>query len=180
MGTFKPGPDRTAPYRPSALTVTIGLDALAIALFVAFAIAVQRDAPQGSGGEGFFSEPVPAALLLTAASLAVAAGVVAAVSLVRVPLRSRSGRWASRLAVVNALLMPLVAVSVTTVAWLVGYDLPEGWGEPIAPVWLLSGLAALVLGVRAKDPGRRGLLVLPLMIGAAVLTFWLGEILDPH
>ncbi len=121
-----------------------------------------------------------AVLLLLAATSMIAAGALAAVSLVRAPLQSRAGRWATRLAVVNVLLMPVLAGSATTIAWLFGYELSEGWGEPMVPVWLLSGLAAFVLGVRARDQGRRGLLVLPLMIGSAAMTFWMGEILDPH
>ena len=41
-------------------------------------------------------------------------------------------------------------------------------------------LAAAILGIVAKEPGRRGVLVVPFMIGALVLTFWLGEILVLH
>jgi hypothetical protein len=78
------------------------------------------------------------------------------------------------------MLMPIVGVSVTAGAWLVGYDQPEGWGQPIAPFWMAAGLAAAILGIVAKEPGRRGVLVVPFMIGALVLTFWLGEILVPH
>jgi uncharacterized protein (DUF983 family) len=169
-----------APHRPPALALALGLDALAVALFVGFVAVVPRAGSQDSSDDGFFADPLPAVLIVLAATAVVAAGVVAAVSLVRAPLRSRAGRWAMRLAVFNALLMPAVGVSVTTIAWILGYDLPEGWGEPVAPVWLLSGLAALAFGARAKDPGRRGLLVLPLVIGAAVLSFSLGEILSPH
>lgn len=168
------------PRRGSALALALGLDALSVLLFVCtFTLARSR----GEGdipNETFFSDPVPAVLLLAAATVAIAAGIVAAVSLARARLESRAGRWATRLALVNALVMPVVGLSVTAVAWLAGYDLPEGWGQPIAPFWLATGLAAAVLGVVAKEPGRRGVLVVPFMIGAFVLTFWLGEILVPH
>jgi hypothetical protein len=84
------------------------------------------------------------------------------------------------LALVNALLLPVVGLSVVAVARLIGADLPDGWGEPIVPVWLATGLGAAALGAAAKERGRRGLLVVPFMIGAFVLIFWLGEILEPH
>ena len=43
-------------------------------------------------------------------------------------------------AVVEDFIMPVVAVPVMAIAWLVGYDLPEGGGEPISPIWLTGGL----------------------------------------
>ncbi len=180
MGTSGQGSPEEASRGPSALAVALGLDLLAVALFVAFVLVVQLGGPQDTRGQGFFSDPVSAALLLLAATAAVAAGVLAAVSLVRSPLRTRAGRWASRLALVNALLLPVVGGSVAAIAWIIGSELSEGWGEPIVPVWLLTGLGAIAMGIRAKDQGRRGLLTLPFVIGAAVLIFWLGEILSPH
>ncbi len=75
--------------------------------------------------------------------------------------------------------MPVVGLSVVGGAWLVGYDLPEGWGQPIAPVWMAAGVAARS-SASSPGPGQRGILVVPFMIGALVLTFWIGEILVPH
>ncbi len=166
--------------RVSALALALGLDALSVALFACFFAIVRSRGAEDTPNETFFSDPATAALMLTAATIAIAAGTVAGVSLARARLESRAGRWATRLALVNALAMPVVGLSVMAGAWLVGYDLPEGWGQPIAPVWLAAGLAAAVLGVVAKEPARRGVLVVPFMIGAFVLTFWLGEILAPH
>lgn len=180
MGTVRSGAGRAASRGPSSVAVVLCLEALAVVLFVAFVVVVQRGGARDTSGGGFFDDPLPAALVLLAATAAVAAGVLATVSLVRDPLRSRAGRWAMWLALLSALMFPAVAASVTAVAWLVGYDLPDGWGDPIAPFWLLTALAATVLGVRANEPGRRGLLILPVVIGAFVLTFWLGEILAPH
>ncbi len=167
------------PRRLSALAAAIGLDLVAVLVFVVFSTVVvaRRD---GGGRETFFSDPLPAVLVLAAATAAVAAGMVAAVSLARTPLRTRAGRWATRLATANALLLPVVGLSVEGVAWLAGANLPDGWGQPIVPAWIATGFAAAILGVVAKEPGRRGLLVVPLMLGAFVLTFWLGEILAPH
>jgi len=168
------------PRRVSALALALGLDALSVLLFVGVFAYVGSRGARDTSNETFFSDPAPAVLLLTAATVAIAAGIIAAVSLARARLHSRAGRWATGLALVNALLMPVVGVSVTAGAWLVGYDLPEGWGQPIVPFWMTAGLAAAILGIVAKEPGRRGVLVVPLMIGAFVLTFWLGEILVPH
>jgi hypothetical protein len=168
--------------RVSALALALGLDALSALVFVCVLVyAVGRSrGVQDAGNETFFSDPAPAVLLLTAATVAIAAGIIAGVSLARARLHSRAGRWATGLALANALLIPVGGVSVTAGAWLVGYDLPEGWGQPIVPFWMGAGLAAAMLGAVAKEPGRRGVLVVPFMIGALVLTFWLGEILAPH
>ena len=51
--------------------------------------------------------------------------------------------------------------------------------EP-ALLWMLAGLAAAVLGATAPEPGRRGLLVLPFMLGALVLVVWVAEAIIPH
>ncbi|HEU0246760.1 MAG TPA: hypothetical protein VFR38_06695 [Gaiellaceae bacterium] len=80
----------------------------------------------------------------------------------------------------SAVLVPVVGVVVTAVAWLAGLDLPDGWGQPLAPVWLVTSFAAGVLGVVAREPGRRGILVLPFMVGAFVLVFWIGEVAVPQ
>lgn len=162
-----------------ALTVALALDAASIALLAANVVIVNRER-EPDPRETFFSDPLPAVLVLAAGSLAILAGAVALGSLVRAPLQSRAGRWATRLAVVNALLLPVVGLSVTAVAWLAGFDLPDGWGEPLTPVWMLTGVAAGALGVVAREPGRRGILVVPFMIGAFVLVFWVGEVAVPH
>jgi hypothetical protein len=119
-------------------------------------------------------------LRLGAATVAIAAGVVATVSLVRSPLRSRAGRWATGLALGNALFLPVVGGVGAAGAWLVGQNLPEGWGQPMVPLWMAAGVAAAILGIVADERGRRGVLVVPFMFGALVLTFWLGEVLVPH
>jgi hypothetical protein len=162
------------------VVVALALDGLAIALLVVCFVVLAWSDWEPLREEGFFAEPLLAALVLGAAAAALGAGVIAAASLLRVPLHTREGRWAVRLAAVNALIMPVVAVPVMAIAWLVGYDLPEGWGQPISPLWLMSGVGALVLGITAKEPGRQGLLVIPVMIGASVATFALGEIIVSH
>lgn len=168
------------PRRVSALALALGLDALSVMLFVGVFAYLGARGARDTSNETFFSDPAPAVLLLTAATVAIGAGIIAGVSLARARLHSRAGRWATRLALVIALLMPVVGVSVTAGAWLVGYDPPEDWGQPIVPIWLAAGLSAAILGIVAKEPGRRGVLVVPFMIGALVLTFWLGEILVLH
>jgi len=166
-----------AAHHWSALKLALLLDAAAVAAFIPFVLIVTAGGPEDTSNETFFSHPLPAALLLAAAASMIGGGVVAAVSLVRSPLGSRVGRWATGLAVVNMLLLPVAALSVIAVAALADIDLPEGWGQPIFPVSVLIGLAAVIAGVRAKEPGRRGLLVVPLMIGAFVLVFVIGELI---
>jgi hypothetical protein len=45
---------------------------------------------------------------------------------------------------------------------------------------LATALGAMVLGAFAREPGRRGLLLIPLLIGASALIFFLGDLLFPN
>jgi hypothetical protein len=166
-------------HHPSPLAVALVLDAVALAVF---GVSLVLLATRGTAApdETFFSDPLPAALILAAASLAILAGVLAGAALVREPLRTREGRWAARLAVVNALFLPVLAAVAAGIAWAVGIDEPALLAQPLVPLWTLAGLAAAVLGATAREPGRRGILVVPFMLGALVLVFWLGEALVPH
>ena len=103
---------------------------------------------------------------------------MALVSLIRQPAASAAGRWAVRMAAFNALLLPVMG-GIAALLSLVGTKLSVGWGEPYMPFWVCSGLAAFGLGVVADEPHHRGLLVLPLMLGATVLTFVFGDIVQP-
>jgi hypothetical protein len=160
-------------HRPTAVTATLALDAVGAAMI---GLAVSHAATDGPR-EGFFDDLAPALLLLGGATLIVLAGVVAVVALVRGPLRTRVGRCGTIAAIAGAVLIPGAEGAAALVAWVVGAHLPEGWGEPIAPVWLASNVLAITLGLVAREPGRRGLLLLPAVVGAFVLTFWVGELL---
>jgi hypothetical protein len=81
---------------------------------------------------------------------------------------------------VSALFLPLLAAVAAGIAWAAGIDEPAVVAQPLVPLWTLAGLAAAVLGATASEPGRRGILVVPFMLGAFVLLFWLGEALVPH
>jgi hypothetical protein len=76
--------------------------------------------------------------------------------------------------------MQPLAVAVYLLLRLFGLELEEGWGQPIVPFWLAIGLIAAVLGAAAPETKRRGLLVIPLMIGAFALVFVVGEVTVPH
>ncbi len=157
------------------------LDAFGFAVFFVGQSRLPRGGtPSDEPGEGFFSDPVHFTPMVLAAAALIAAGVVAAVSLWKSPLQSRAGRWATRFGLVFALMNPAVLVPVSAIAWVIGYDLPQYWAEPLGPLWLLSGLVAVVLGAVAREPGRRGALLVPFVIGAFVVTFALGEVLSQH
>ena len=61
-------------------------------------------------------------------------------------------------------------------------DLEPGWAEAVVPPRppVVTALGAIVLGTVAHEPGRRGLLLIPLLIGASALLFFLGDLLFPH
>ena len=131
----------------------------------------------GSGrqDDGFFTDPLPDGLAVLAFASAIAAGAVAAWALVREPLRTRAGRWALGLAI--AFLVSFPVLGLLTVA----LGLEEGWAEPVVrpAVLLATALGAMVLGAFAREPERRGLLFIPLLIGASALIFFLGDLLFP-
>lgn len=173
--------DRTV-GRPSssALRASLLLEVLAVAMFVtAQQLISRRVLLPGETAGGFFDDPAPAILMIGAASAAVAAGVVALASLLRHPLETPRGRWAMRLAVAAALFLPLMG-AIAGLASLLGHGLPDGWGEPVVPIWLLVAAASVLLGLFSGAPDRRGVLVAPFVFGAIVLGFVLGEILAPH
>ena len=153
------------------------LDAVALALIVLASQVAIHGGPQDRGG--VFAEPLPAALIATGAFAAIAAGSLAALAVYRDPLRSRSGGRATQCALVSALISPLICVPVVSIAWLLRIDLPAGWAQPVVPVWMVATAGAVVFGTLAPEPRRRGLLLLPVVVGAYVLTYWLGEIFDP-
>lgn len=115
-------------------------------------------------------------------ALVVAGGVVAWWSLIRRHPPGRAGTWGFWLAVASALINPVVVLPAYLIWRAVVDDMPGDWGEPFEFTWLLMCLAAMVLGAVAarRDPARRGLLLVPAVIGAFVLTFALAEVVVPH
>ena len=57
--------------------------------------------------------------------------------------------------------------------------LGHGVSEPLYAVVLGTAVGAIVLGARAREPGRRGLLFTPLLIGASAVIFFLGDLVLP-
>ena len=169
------GPVLPEPPRRSALVWALALDAAGIVLLGIVLATLASSQPDPDAG--FFDEPALALALLAGAAALVGGGVVAAVSLVRRPLTSGPGRVAVRLAVAAALVVPALAVVVGLARLVLDRDVPA---ELVSPLATLLGIAAVVVGARAPEPGRRGLLVVPFLVGVVALTFVLGEALVPH
>ncbi len=168
------------PWIPS-LRLVLAIDLTAAAVGIGWMLIVVLRGPEDTSSTDTFGEVVRALFpLMLAATGLIVGGALALCSLVRRPLQTATGKWGLRFAVANALAMPVLVVSGTIIAAVLGFELGEGWGEPIAPFWLILGLTAAVLGIAAREPGRRGLLLIPFMAGAAVLVFWAGEVLSPH
>ena len=156
------------------LRLAVVLDGLGVAAFVAAVLVIGSRGPQDTSDKGFFADPLPAGLMVLAFAAVIAAGAAAALALVRRPLGTRAGRWAIGLAIAFVVSFPVLGL-VSEVL-----DLKQGWAEPVVPILFLTALGAIVLGAAAREPGRRGLLLIPFLIGASALIFALGELLAPH
>jgi hypothetical protein len=125
------------------------------------------------------SDPLAAKILfsmlgLLSAGLLAAGGLTAWKGLSSRPLESITGRRSFALARVAIVLLPVI---VFTLGLLAALDAYGGDSEPFLAVWLLVAIAASILGGVAPEPGRRGLLVIPLMLGVAAVVLLLSEIL---
>ena len=162
------------------LGVALALDGVAV-LLVAITSVVVNTWPPREASPSVGVDWSMAILMPLAGALALAAGVVAVVSLSRRRLVTRTGKWAIGVGLFSALINPVVVLP----AYLIerasrGGEVPGDWGEPYSFIWLASILVAIILGLVAREPGRRGLLVIPAVIGAFVLTFIIGEFAIPH
>jgi len=147
----------------------VGLGALAASQLLRMAIS-----PHSADGGGLFVD-IPQAVFSSVFLLAVvSAGVAAGWALLLDPLRSRLGRWAMSLAVFNIVLLP----GFWALSWIVtplGLGFRVGWGLPLFPFWLASGVGAICLGLAAGAERKEGLLLIPMLLGAALLTLFLGD-----
>lgn len=166
-------PSRTA----TPVRWALSLEAVGVSLF-AIGVAILSTVEPDPTDEGFFGKPGYAALMLVAVIALLAAGVVALVTLVRDRPETPRGRWAFRLAVACSLALPLMGV-VEGFFRLIDHRLPVGWGEPAMPFVLLAVIASVGLGAASREPGRRGLLMLPLILGSFVVVFVVGDMIFP-
>ena len=163
-------PAATGHHRPP-LPLAFGLDGLAVAALVAYVVVTEGG---GRQDDGFFTDPLPDGLAVLAVGAAIAAGAVAAWALVREPPQTRAGRWALGLAVAFVVSFPVLGLLTEAL----GSE--QGWAPgPVVPLMSAAALGAMVLGAFAHEPGRRGLLFIPLMIGASALIFLLGDLVFP-
>lgn len=153
------------------LRLAFSLDGLA---FAALAAAVAVTGGHGRQDDGFFSDPLSDGLAVLALAAAILAGVVAAGALLREPPRTRAGRWAVRLAIAFAVSFPVLGLLTEALG------LEQGWAEPVVPLQLATALGAMLLGAVAHEPDRRGVLLIPLVIGASALMFFLVDLLFPY
>jgi hypothetical protein len=165
---------RWSALRWTALLDCVGAACFSLGLVLLLGLRERQSKPEG----GFLADMPGSALMAVAVLLPVVAAGIAAVSLWRDRLESREGRWAVRLTIGAAIFLPLLG-TIQGLSELAGHRLPQGWGQPLVPIWLLSMGAVAVLAIRAPDPGRRGMLAIPLVLGAAILAFVTGDIISP-
>lgn len=159
--------------RRDPLRLALGLDAATVLTLGAYAALIAIRGERRGPDDGFLADLAAAILALVTFGAAVAAGGVAAWALAREPLRTRPGRWGLGLAVALVVSFPVLW------ALALALDRTYDWVGPFVPLQFAAGLGAVVLGALAREPGRRGLLLIPLVIGTAALAFTLGDLIVP-
>ena len=155
-------------------SIAFRLELLGLVAFAASQLLRLAVSQPESEGEGFFSD-IPLAVLSTLLLLSwVGSGFAAGLALLKSPMESHIGRVAQQLAAVNVLLLP-VAWALSWLLTPIGMGFSVGWGMPFFPVWAASGLGAICAGLWTPMDRRRGQLLIPLLLGAGLLTFFLGD-----
>lgn len=153
------------------------------AILLAIGMAVgSGEPPQAAPGERITFRPGVDIPVPVGVGLVILGGVVAWWSLIRRRPPGRSGHWGFWAAVASALINPVVVLPAYWITRAFTGEIPMDWGTPFEFAWIILCLAAIGLGITAarRDPARRGLLLVPAVVGAFVLTFALAEVVVPH
>jgi hypothetical protein len=170
---YRSGVPGSTARRDPWLRRALGLDALAVLALGALSALLGIRGDRRGPDDGFLADPAAAILALVTFGAAVAAGGVAAWALAREPPRSRPGRWGLGLALALVVSFPVLW------ALALALDRTYDWVGPFVPFQFAAGLGAAILGALAREPGRRGLLLIPFVIGTAALAFALGDMVVP-
>jgi len=127
------------------------------------------DRPDPAAAKVLFS-----VLGLLAVGLMAAGGVIAWRELRAEPPESGRGQLAFRAAVGVSGALPLLVLALVL---LDAADAYRGDSEAFLGIWLLAAVVVAVLGGSAPEPGHRGLLVIPLIIGTGAIVLVLSEAL---
>lgn len=162
------------------VVIALALLAVGVVLVAAAMVADAAYHPVAPPGERITFRwwtdiPMPAG-----GALVILGGAVAVASLARHRLGTRIGRWAMLLGLISALVNPLVALPAYLITRALRGEIPPDWGTPFELIWVISGVLAMVMGVIAREPRHRGILLIPAVLGIAVLTFIIGEVALPH
>ena len=129
-------------------------------------------------GDSDDSAPVVLTIILIFVGVAaygsmIAGGILAAIALRSGPMESGPGLFAVRMAVILAIVLPIMAL---TLGLLAVTDTWERDSEPFIGPWLLLALVTSLVGAFSREPGRRGLLVFPFLVGVAAVVLLLSEL----
>ena len=123
--------------------------------------------------DGSFAALLVVALVIASLGTMIDSGFRAAKALRSKPMDSGTGKSAVRMAVVLA---AVLAVMTLTLGLLAVTDTWEGDSEPFIGIWVALALAVSAVAAFAPEPGRRGLLVLPFMLGVAAFVLLFSEV----
>ena len=158
--------------RPGIVFYTLLADLLALVAFILAQVLVRPPV-------GWHNQPWGPILVIFAGLLFLGSGGFALYSLTYTPLQGRWGKWAGRdMSFFVALLF--FSIPLVSALHLLGIEISEEIGQ-----WLevfILGLAASigVLAGLSRSPEHRGWLMLPVVLGAFIGSFILGEFLVPH
>jgi len=156
------------------LVFVLGMDLLGLAAFLIAQQIVTRRPGAYNIGKGFWSEPVPAGLMVLAALSFILAGLISFLQLWRKPLESSTARWGWRLA--KTYMMIILIISCVAAI----KEISEAVAQWLELVVISLGLVSIGLGISSKEPSRKGFFFGPLFLGVLVLVFSLGELTSNH
>ena len=165
--TSKQGQERDPAVRRSLMLTAAGVGFFFLTAVAISLIRGDSDASDPLGAKILFS-----ALALLAVGAMVGGAVVAWRALRSSPLHSPRGVLSMRITLVVICVLPVMVAVLGLLSVLGVY---EGDSLPFLAAWLLVATIASLLGASAPEPGRRGLMVVSLILGVAALVLALSE-----
>lgn len=156
--------------RPHTLSTALLADGVALLMFVVAHVLVQS-----ATDEDFFDQPGAVILLACSAAIFICSALLALTDLVSEPLTTHWGRWAIRGLWVFVWLL-IAGTSLAIGIHASGHQISEAVGQWLELLLLVLAGLTTFLGAISGEEGKRGWLVVPVLLGAVAASFVAGEV----